>query len=138
MSDEDELDPLDPLHKDSFIEGQEAVRADVTNRRLKERLKALGDLGEVAGETLTRIDQLAKDGDPHKKELADRLKAAIIGTVTGRPPAEERREPEQADPLPSGSPPSAAGLPGSTTKSLPPSGPPPTRKRGRPPKHPRS
>ena len=139
----DELDPLDPLHKDSFIEGQESLARKVSSQRFIEQLKDMEDVGLAAAETFDRVDQLAQDGDPYKKRLAATIKNRIVGVVeqamTGRPAAEEARSPDGVAPFLEGSSPPSTSLPGSTSKSLPhtPSEL-PKKKRGRPPKAPKS
>lgn len=136
----DDLEPVDRLHKASFVEGQRAVANDITSQRLKEHFKTLGEVGDVAAETLDQAERIAQSGDPHKAKLANILKDRIVGAVddmtSGRPPAEEAREAAQASPLLENSGPTATSLPSSPPKVLEhrPSEP-PKKKRGRPPKN---
>lgn len=138
----DDKDPLRPLHEASFVEGQRAVASDITAQRFKEQLKTLGEVGDVAAETLDQADRIAQSGDPHKAKLANILKNRIVGAVdemtSGRPPAEEAREAAQASPLLESSEPTAPSLPASPPKTLehrPTEPPKPKRGRGRPPKN---
>lgn len=139
----DDKDPLKPLHEASFVEGQRAIANDITAQRFKEQLKTLGEVGDVAAETLDQAERIAQGGDPHKAKLANILKERIIGAVdqmtSGRPPAEEARGAAQASPLLESSGPSATSLPSSPPKELehrPTEPPEPKRGRGRPKKKP--
>jgi len=140
----DDLGPLDPLLEASFLEGQRAIAKDVSDRRFEEQLASLGKVGKKAAETIDQAKEFAKDGDPDKEEIAALIKSTVKGAVyqmaNGRPPAEEAKVAAQASPLSVSSPPSTAGLPGSTPKQLshePPSKTPTPapKKRGRPPKN---
>lgn len=147
----DDLEPLDPLHEASFLEGQRAIAKGLSDRRLEEQLESLGQVGKKAAETITQAKELASDQDPDKEQLAALITNGVLGAVrqmtTGRPPAEEARGAAQASPLSNGSTSSIRPLPGSTPAALPepaamspkelehrPSEP-PKRKRGRPPKN---
>jgi hypothetical protein len=138
----DHLDELKDLHRKMYVKGQEAVADEVAAKEYADRQELYKQGLQVAAETIELANEMAKDGDPHKQELAARLKTHVVGTVTevmtGRPGAEGARGAQGASPFsPSGpSTPSGTSLPGSTTpKGLPhePTGP-PRRKRGRPPK----
>ncbi len=141
----DPLDGLKDFHRKEYVKGQEAVADEVAAKEYADRQKLYQQGLQVAAETIELATQMAKDGDPHKQELAARLKTHVVGTVTevmtGRPQAGEARGAQGASPfLPSEpSPPSETSLPSSTPRGLPHEPTEPARrKRGRPPKSPRS
>ena len=141
-------DELKALHNNEFVKGQESVAKEAAYSRYEDQQKLTQRAAKVAAETIDVVEQLAADGTPHKKQLADLIKNVVVGGVAdlamGRFEAAEGGEPNEANPFslrPSGSEPrlSASSNP---TKALPNEAsqetPTPKRKRGRPPKNPRS
>lgn len=127
------------FHEDEYRKGQEAVAADVAAREALARQARLKEIGVVAAETINQANELAADGDPHKRQLAELIKNAAIGVVkqteAGHLPAGGGRL-DELDPFSSSSDGSGTSLPSSKSKALPVEPPKPKRGRGRPRKNP--
>lgn len=72
-------DPLDKLYKKSFLEGQEMEAQKAAAAHFGVKMEATKHAVEVAAEIIDLADQLASDGNPHKRRLAEVIKASVIG-----------------------------------------------------------
>jgi hypothetical protein len=119
------LDRLKDLHRKVFVSGQEAVADEVAAQEHTDRQKLYQEGMKVAEETIDLANEMAKDGDPHKQQLAALIKANVIGAAqeatAGRHQAVEVRGAQGASPFLSSGPstPSATSLPGTEPKALP-------------------
>jgi hypothetical protein len=137
------LDKLKNLRREVFVKGQEAVAQEVAAQDHIETQKLVKDGMVAAFDTITLANELAKDGDPHKRQLAELIKSSIVGAAgqaTANPAPQAGREALEANPFVGSnslesSPSSEANSPDSTPKALPekrlPGRP---RKDGQPPK----
>lgn len=132
-------DPLEHIHGRSFIEGQDAIAKKVSAKRMSEHVAVTGKAVEMAADAIDLADQLAADGNPHKKRLAELLKETAVAAAkqlaAGGQKLEEGGAAVAADPFSPGSPSPSSTLEGSTPKSLQQEQPPPKRPRGRPRKN---
>lgn len=141
-------DELKALHDREFVKGQESVAKEAAVSRFEDQQALNQRLLKVANETIDVADKIAADGNPHKKQLADLIKDVVVGGVlevaAGRSVTVEGGEPKEANPFslasPSSGPKSLASpqsqkeSPNGTTELSQP----PKRKRGRPPKNPKT
>jgi len=133
------VDPLKDIHGRSFVEGQDAIAKQVSAKRMTEHVAATGKAVGMAADAIDLADQLAVDGNPHKKQLAELLKDTAVEAAK-RLAAEGQTLEDgvaaaAAAPFSNDSPSSLSSLEGSTPKSLPHEQQPPKRPRGRPPKN---
>lgn len=129
------------FHEKEYQRGQEGIAEEIITQETVAHQARLNQIANVATETIAHANELAADGDPHKRQVADLLKNAAIGVMqqatSGRVPA-ERSAAIEPDPFLKNSKNFESSLPGSTPKALPHE--PietPKRKRGRPPKNPK-
>lgn len=139
----DELDRLKPLHEASFVEGQKAVAQEQAAKLFAKQTALKVEAGQVAAEAVDLAEEIAADGDPHKRQIAEILKHNVMrsydamqqvadaGDLAGRRAAIKEAAPFSGGLPPSGTP-SPSGLPPSENKALPSSLDQPKRGRGRP------
>jgi len=132
-------DPHDEIHKHAFVRGQKAEADLKSAEQFVGRMHATQEALRVAGETIDLANEMAKDGDDHKRLIAELIKdtvtQAATQVATGEP-AEVvgRRGAVEASPFFKGS--STASLPSEpsspTSPAATPELPSPTpKKRGR-------
>ncbi|MEJ7637301.1 MAG: hypothetical protein WKF75_04740 [Singulisphaera sp.] len=69
------------FHAKEFQKGQEAIAEEVAAQDAEAGQRRLQQVAEMAAETIDRANELAADGDPHKKTLAARIKDAAVGVA---------------------------------------------------------
>jgi sulfite reductase alpha subunit-like flavoprotein len=129
-------DTLDNLHERAFIDGQSTVAQRRAAKQMIQRMRATGEAGKAAAEAIDLANQLAADGDPHKKKIAEALKNSLSGGVERMttPEGEEGSPAALADPFSSNAPSKSLEASGSSSNGSTSNLPQP-KKRGRPPKH---
>lgn len=144
----DRDEQLKKLHEKVFMEGQKTAAQEAAAAHLADRVEVMAKASQMATDAFDLANQLAADGDPHKKRVVEILKDSVLRSLqamdevsSGDLTSVERRAavkeaaPFSVESRPSETP-SLNGPPSSSdTKALthePPAGE-VRRKRGRPP-----
>src|SRR4051794_30602249 len=101
-------DPLKEIHGRSFVEGQDALAKQLSAKRMSEHVATTEKVVDIAAEAVDLADQLAADGNPHKKRLAELLKDTAVKAAeqlaAGGQKLEEGAAAAAADPFSPASP----------------------------------
>lgn len=74
--------PHDEIHKRAFIRGQKAEADAKASEQFIERMQATQEALRAAGETIDLANQMAKDGDDHKRLIAELIKDTVAKAAT--------------------------------------------------------
>jgi hypothetical protein len=128
------------FHQREYQKGQESVAQDLAAQDFADKQELIRDAMKAAEETINLANEMAKDGDPHKRQLAAFIKDSAVGAaghVVGSPAPDGGRDAIEATPFSetrsSGtSESSATTLPSSSPTNALPNGEPVKRGPGRP------